>query len=106
VRAEIPNRDHALRAGTFVTARITARDDRSSLMIDRDSLYLIDGHNFVFVRRADDLYELRCVEARPVSADEVVLVAGLRGGEQVVTKRSYLVKSEFQKSRLGAGCVD
>jgi len=30
----------------------------------------------------------------------------LSGNEQVVTKQSYLVKSEFQKSRLGAGCVD
>ena len=106
VRAEIPNRDHVLRAGIFVTARISAGDDRSSLMIDRDSLYLIDGHHFVFVQRSDDLYELRCVEARSVSADRVVLVAGLSGNEQVVTKQSYLVKSEFQKSRLGAGCVD
>jgi cobalt-zinc-cadmium efflux system membrane fusion protein len=106
VRAEIPNRDHALRAGIFVTARIATADDRSSLIIDRDSIYLIDGHNFVFVKRADDLYELRRVDAQPASADRVVLMAGVSAGEQVVTRQSYLVKSEFQKSRLGAGCVD
>lgn len=106
VRAEIPNRDHALRAGMFVTARISVSDDRSSLMIDRDSVYRIDGRTFVFVQISDDLYELRCVEARPASADRVQLVAGLNGSEHVVTKQSYLVKSEFQKSRLGAGCVD
>ncbi len=106
VRAEIPNRDHVLRAGTFVTARISTADNRSSLTIDRDSVYRIDGRNFVFVRLSDDLYELRCVEARPASADRVVLLAGVSTGEQVVTKQSYLVKSEFQKSRLGAGCVD
>jgi cobalt-zinc-cadmium efflux system membrane fusion protein len=106
VRAGIPNPDHVLRAGTFVTARISASDDRSSLSIDRDSVYLIDGRNFVFVQLSDDLYELRCVDARPGSANSVLVVAGLNGGERVVTKQSYLVKSELQKSRLGAGCVD
>lgn len=106
VRAEIPNRDHALRAGIFITARISTADNRSSLTIDRDSVYRIDGRTFVFVQLADDLYELRCVEAQNASADRVVLLAGLSAGEAVVTKQSYLVKSEFQKSRLGAGCVD
>jgi cobalt-zinc-cadmium efflux system membrane fusion protein len=106
VRAEIPNRERVLRAGMFVNARISTSGDRSALSIDRDSLYLIDGRNFVFVRLENDLYELRCVEARPATPDRVVVMAGLSATDQVVIQRSYLVKSEFQKSRLGAGCVD
>jgi cobalt-zinc-cadmium efflux system membrane fusion protein len=106
VRAEIPNADHRLRAGTFVTARIHVSDDRSQMSIDRDALHVIDGRSFVFVRLSDDLYELRCVDARPASAERVTVLAGLQSGDAVVTKQSYLVKSEFQKSRLGAGCVD
>jgi len=106
VRAEVPNPSRVLRAGMFVTARIATGDDRSALSIDRDSVYLIDGRNFVFVKLSDDLYELRRVETRPASAGRVALLAGLDAGEAVVTERSYLVKSEFQKSRLGAGCVD
>jgi cobalt-zinc-cadmium efflux system membrane fusion protein len=106
VRAEVPNDGHRLRAGTFVTARIIASDYRSQLSIDRDAVHLIDGQSFVFVRLADDLYELRSVDARPASLNRVAVVAGVQPGEQVVTGQSYLVKSEFQKSRLGAGCVD
>jgi len=57
------------------------------------------------VRATDDLYELRCVEARAIPGDRVALLAGLSASDQVVTQQSYLVKAEFQKSRLGAGCV-
>jgi cobalt-zinc-cadmium efflux system membrane fusion protein len=106
VRAEIPNPGHVLRAGTFVNARISTSDDRSSLGVDRDSVYLIDGRSFVFVKLTDDLYELRCVETRAANSGRVMVVAGLGPADRVVTKESYLVKSEFQKSRLGAGCVD
>jgi len=105
VRAEIPNPDHALRAGTFVTARVFAGSDTSQMSIHRDALHQIDGRNFVFVRATDDLYELRCVEARAIPGDRVALLAGLSASDQVVTQQSYLVKAEFQKSRLGAGCV-
>jgi membrane fusion protein, heavy metal efflux system len=106
VRAEIPNPGHVLRAGMFVTARISTSDDRSSLGVDRDSVYRIDGRTFVFVELQHDLYELRCVETRAANSGRVVVVAGLGPADHVVTKESYLVKSEFQKSRLGAGCVD
>jgi cobalt-zinc-cadmium efflux system membrane fusion protein len=106
VRAEIPNLDRRLRAGTFVTARVVTSDDRSEMSIDRDAVHLIDGRRFVFVRLSDDLYELRAIDARPASGDRVVVLAGLDMSDVVVTKQSYLVKSEFQKSRLGAGCVD
>lgn len=106
VRVEIPNREHALRAGTFVSARVSAGEDRSQTSIDRDSIHRIDGRDFVFVRLSDDLYELRRVEARPAAGDRVAVIAGLHAGDRVVTKRSYLVKSELQKSRMGAGCVD
>lgn len=105
VRAEIPNRDHGLRSGVFVTARISANDDRSQMSIDRDAVHQIDGHSFVFVRLSDDLFELRAIDARP-SGDRVIVLAGLNAGDDVVTKQSYLVRSEFQKSRMGAGCVD
>jgi cobalt-zinc-cadmium efflux system membrane fusion protein len=106
VRAEIPNPGHVLRAGLFVDARISTSDDRASRELDRDSVYLIDGHNFVFVRLEDDLYQLRRVETRASDSGHVRVIAGLDAGDRVVTRQSYLVKSEFQKSRLGAGCVD
>jgi len=106
VRAEIPNPGHVLRAGLFVDARISTSDDRASRELDRDSVYLIDGRNFVFVRLQDDLYQLRRVETRASDSGHVRVIAGLDAGDRVVTRQSYLVKSEFQKSRLGAGCVD
>ncbi len=58
------------------------------------------------VRLSADLYELRRVETRTASENLTAVTAGLSDRDLVAVEQSYLLKSEFQKSRLGAGCVD
>ena len=36
----------------------------------------------------------------------IAILAGLTEAEEVVTGGSFTMKTEFLKSRLGAGCVD
>ncbi len=67
----------------------------------------IDGKAYVFVAHEEpDLFELRRVEAGPRRAGEVLIVAGLRDGEQVAASQGFALKSELLKSRLGASCAD
>lgn len=66
----------------------------------------IDGKAYVFVALEDDLFELRRVEAGPRRASEVVIIAGLRSGEEVAASQGFALKSELLKSRLGASCAD
>ena len=106
VRAELPNPDLLLRAGMFVDAQITLGESASSFLVDRDAVHRFGGKPFVFVRLEADLYELRRVELGPQAEGFVAVTAGLERGDLVANVQSYLLKSEFQKSRLGAGCVD
>ena len=106
VRAEVPNSDRSLRAGMFVDARIALGKSVSSFLVHRDAVHRFGGNPFVFVRLEGDLYELRRVEIGPRVQDYVAVTAGLDSGDLVATAQSYLLKSEFQKSRLGAGCVE
>lgn len=106
VRAEVENPGGSLRAGMFVDATIDLGENVASLLVPRDTVHRFGGHPFVFVRLAGDLYELRRVETAPASHDLMAVTAGLTERDRVAVERSYLLKSEFQKSRLGAGCVD
>jgi cobalt-zinc-cadmium efflux system membrane fusion protein len=105
VRAEVPNPDGSLRAGMFVDASITIGESLESLLVPRDTVYSFEGNPFVFVRLESDLYELRRVQTGYDSGDMAVVTAGLSDEDLVAVDQSYLLKSEFQKSRFGVGCA-
>ena len=106
VRAEVANRGGLLRAGMFVDASIIVGESSVSLLVPRDAVYRFGGKTFVFVRIAGDLYEVRRVSTRTGPGNLTAVTAGLADNDLVAVEQSYLLKSEFQKSRLGAGCVD
>jgi cobalt-zinc-cadmium efflux system membrane fusion protein len=105
VRAEVPNHDESLRAGMFVDASITVGESSESLLVPRDTVYSFEGNPFVFVRLESDLYELRRIQTGSASGGDTVVTAGLSGDDLVAVEKSYLLKSEFQKSRFGVGCA-
>jgi len=90
----------------FVDANIIVGESAVSLLLPRDTVHRFGGNPFVFVRLSGDLYELRRVETRTASRGLTAVTAGLSERDLVAVEQSYLLKSEFQKSRLGAGCVD
>jgi len=81
-------------------------ESSASLLVPRDAVYRFGGKPFVFVRLSGDLYELRRVETRRASENLTAVTAGLTDRDLVAVEQSYLLKSEFQKSRLGAGCTE
>jgi len=106
IRAVVPNPDRSWKAGTFVDARIHTGGGGDGLAVPAGAVHRFGGLPFVFVDAGGGLYEVRRVDLAGRAGDRAVVADGLRPGERVVTSQSFLVKSEFQKSRLGAGCVD
>jgi hypothetical protein len=58
------------------------------------------------VKDSADLFALRRVNLGNSMDGDVQVLEGLDSKDSVVTDGSFIVMSEFLKSRLGAGCVD
>ncbi|GAA5483932.1 efflux RND transporter periplasmic adaptor subunit [Haloferula sargassicola] len=98
----------ALRKGLYGEARIQLGEASSSLAVPTGAIQTIDGVPFVFVRVEPALYAATRVEpTQGAASDQLTAIrSGLAPGDQIVSQGSYILRSEFLKSLLGAGCVD
>lgn len=95
-RAVIDNVDRQWRPGAAVKARVTVAQQPVDLMVPLTALQSMDGRDAVFVRDGDT-YTTRHVEVGARDASQVQILAGLRGGEEVVVAESYLIKADIGK---------
>jgi cobalt-zinc-cadmium efflux system membrane fusion protein len=102
-RIVLKNRDARLRLGLFGTAAITIPSDASvpgaaPLVVPRSALTEIDEKPAVFVRHADDDFELHEVVLGAEAPGRVAVLHGLREGERVVTAGVHSLKSVLLRS--------
>lgn len=106
-RATVSNTSGDLRNGSFVEVSVLLGDPLESLQVPSESIHELDGAMFVFVRQEPDLYAVRRVEVGPRTlSGKTAVLAGLSAKESIVTEGGFTMRTEFLKSRLGAGCVD
>lgn len=107
-RASVPNDRGVLRHGMFAEVRAGLEAPAETLVVPGEAVQDIDGLAFVFVKAEPDLYEARRVEVGPAPAGggRVAVSEGLDPADEVVVAGGFTMKTEFLKSRLGAGCVD
>ena len=96
-RVVLDNTSRQLRPGTFITANVLVEKRNAELMVAKSSLQDVDDKTCVFIQNEQGF------EARPVtvgwSNDEYVeIISGLRPGETIVTKNSFRLKAELEKT--------
>ncbi|MCL7966092.1 MAG: efflux RND transporter periplasmic adaptor subunit [marine benthic group bacterium] len=104
VRVILANPDHRLKPGMFATARILgthAHEARELLGIPRSAVEQIDGHDAVFVRVDEGVFEVRSVHIGEQASGYVEVLTGLDAGEEVVADGSFLLKGQLLRSTLG-----
>jgi cobalt-zinc-cadmium efflux system membrane fusion protein len=107
VRAEVANERGRVRANQFGLARIELEPEHDALVVPRSAVQDDGDLELVFVPRAPGVYHPQRVKTAPTERDDVVeIVRGLEPGQQVVTARAYVLKSELFRGRLGAADND
>jgi cobalt-zinc-cadmium efflux system membrane fusion protein len=96
-RIPVPNPEGSLRAGQFVQANITVAETDVPLAVRRSALQTFRDFDVVYAKVGDE-YEVRMLSLGRSDGDFVEVLGGLKVGEIYVSKNSYLVKADIEKS--------
>lgn len=99
-RVEVPNPDTKLKLEMFATAAIAATRISKALLLPDDAVVLVQGQPTAFVQDASG-FEARAVDLGDKLNGKVVLKAGIRPGEKVVTSGAYALKAKMLKAQIG-----
>ena len=98
---EVPNRDGRLKLDMFATAAIGAGDRGKAMLLPEEAVVLLQGQPTVFVQDAGG-FNARAVELGDKLQGRVVVKAGIRPGEKVVTAGAFALKAAMLKSQISA----
>lgn len=104
VRVEVANPGERLKAGMFVNLGFQAGSaSGDELMISSTAVQRLGEKNIVFVPKDDEpgAFEAREVELGEATGGYHRVVSGLRASEKVVTKGSFVLKTQLMKGELG-----
>lgn len=97
VIASVENSDLAWRPGSFVTAQVTAAEEKVDLRIARGAVQNIGGEQVVFVRTSEG-FEKRVVVLGKSDDEHTEVKFGLDAGETIAITNSFVLKAEVGKA--------
>lgn len=107
-RIELDNEDGLLKANMFGRAQIHAGDNRAALSVPKDAVQWEGCCNVAFVRTDVDGLHYQPVRLKLAfdAGDRYEVQSGLKAGDVVVTRGSFILKNEILKNSVGAGCCE
>lgn len=103
VIADVKNVDGLLRARMFGRAEIAVKAPEPKLLVPKDAVQNDGDCNLVFVSTSKDSYQARKVHLGTAYEGGYEIAGGLAAGEKVVTRGSFLLKTEVLRGQMGAG---
>ena len=106
VGVSIKNTAGRLKLGMFVKGLFEVEKQGAFIVIPRDAAQYSGGKRIAFVKTGDEKFEMRELKVADETYTELAVVSGIKHNEQIVSAGGFLLKSEFFKSKMGAGCAD
>lgn len=101
IRVDTENKEHLLKFGMFVAGQIARESDELFVAVPQEAIQVTDDVKIVFVQTGDETFEAREIKTGIETAEEAAVLENLQEGEKVVTKGSFVLKSELLKEELG-----
>ncbi len=96
-RVTVSNKDGVLRPGQFIRGHVTIAEHNVALAVRQSALQRFRDFQVVFAR-FDDTYEVRMLDLGRSNDEWIEVLGGIEAGTQYVTKNSYLIKADIEKS--------
>ncbi len=106
IRVQVQNTNNDLKLGMFVNADIIIESEEKYIVLPQEAVHIIDGKKVVFIKTADERFEVKEVKIKDESDGVVAVSEGIKEGETVVIQDGFLLKSELLKSKMGEGCAE
>ena len=100
-RIEMDNGDGALKPGMFADVELVTNVLDDVLIIPDEAMQTLEDQQIVFVAANHNEFTKRVVSVGREHGGLAEILDGLQAGERVVTKGSFILKSELLKSELG-----
>lgn len=93
-RIQVSNPGMRLRPGMFVQARFAMATGNNALAVPRSAVVDTGEHKLVYVARGNGVFEAHEVQLGAFGGDYFPVLAGLHGGERIVTEGNFLLDSQ------------
>jgi multidrug efflux pump subunit AcrA (membrane-fusion protein) len=100
VRIELANADGRLRPEMLANAEIPVGGGKPVLEVPSDAVQQINGQDVVFVHTAPDRFAVRPVRVSETADGKTPILDGIKAGDQVVIRGSFILKSQLLKATL------
>jgi len=100
VRIELNNTANRLRPEMLANAEIPVGGGKPALLVPSDAVQQVNGQDVIFVRNAADRFSARPVSTGETSGGRTPILEGIKAGDQIVVRGSFILKSLFLKSTL------
>jgi cobalt-zinc-cadmium efflux system membrane fusion protein len=101
VRIEILHPDARLRPEMLATAEFDSPSGGTVLEVPQQAMQQVNGQDVVFLRLSSDTFRVQPVQAGEIIQDKVRILQGLKPGDQVITRGSFIAKGQLLKSTIG-----
>jgi cobalt-zinc-cadmium efflux system membrane fusion protein len=95
VRCVVPNDKGLLKLEMFATVEIPVDQTSPMLAVPDSSIQQVEGQSVVFVRNSEVEFQKREVRTGIASNGYTEITSGLKPGESVVSRGSFVLKTEF-----------
>lgn len=93
-RIRVENPGMRLRPGMFVQARFDLAIGENALAVPRSAVVDTGEHKLVYVAKGNGVFEAHEVRLGAIAGEYFPVLAGLRGGERIVTEGNFLLDSQ------------
>jgi cobalt-zinc-cadmium efflux system membrane fusion protein len=100
LRVTVLNPDRLLKPEMFATVRVYVAPTPDALTVPLEAVQIGPTGTMVFVQRGTNDFEVRTVKVGSEQGEVVTVLEGVSAGEQVVTKGSFVLKSEMERHKI------
>ena len=102
LRVEIPNPGNQLRLGMYIEALVGEPSPRRGVFVPKSAVQIVGPDSVVYLAATQPgQFIERKVEVSEASGDQILVVAGLKPGDLVVSEGNFFVRAALERLRGG-----